>query len=157
MLGWRIDTRARGGYVVGAGSIRPEGRYRVARPGPLRELPGWLLQALTPPPPRLPVFPSRRPRGPVGAYLQAIVEAEAGLVAAAQTGTRHTTLLRAALKLGNLVGSGELDEQTACVALAEAAAGHIGVDGCTEREVSQTITDGLEYGRGRPRILRPNP
>ena len=79
------------------------------------------------------------------------------MVAAAPTGTRHTTLLRAALTLGNLVGSGELDEQTARVALAEAAAGHIGVDGCTEREVSQTITDGLEYGRGRPRILRPNP
>ena len=143
--------------MVGAGSIRAEGRYRVARPGPLRELPGWLRQALTPPPPRLPVYPSRRPRGPVRAYVHAIVEAEAGLVAAAPTGTRHTTLLRAALKLGNLVGSGELDEQTARVALAEAAAGHIGVDGCTEREVSQTITDGLEYGRGRPRILRPNP
>jgi hypothetical protein len=142
--------------VVGAGSIRPEGRYRVARPGPPRDLPGWLRQALTPPPPRLPVVSSRRPRGSVRAYVQAIVEAEAGLVAAAPTGTRHTTLLRAALKLGNLVGSGELDEQTAYVTLAEAAAGHIGVDGCSEREVSQTITDGLEYGRGRPRILRPN-
>ena len=144
--------------MVGAGSIRPEGRYRVARPGPLRELPGWLLQALTPPPPRLPVFPSRRPHGPVRAYVHyAIVEAEAGLVAAAQTGTRHTTLLRAALTLGNLVGGGELDEQTARSVLVEAAAGHIGVDGCTEREVGQTITDGLAYGRGRPRILRPNP
>jgi hypothetical protein len=29
VLGWRIDTRARGGYVVGAGSIRRDGRYCI--------------------------------------------------------------------------------------------------------------------------------
>ena len=94
---------------------------------------------------------------PIQAQAIPVVLAGRDLIAAAQTGTRHNTLLRAALTLGNLVGSGELDEQTARGALVEAAAGHIGVDGCTEREVSQTITDGLAYGRGRPRILRPNP
>jgi len=48
-LGWRIDTRGNGGYIVAAGPRRPEGFYRVANPAPIAPLPNWLRDALTPP------------------------------------------------------------------------------------------------------------
>ena len=32
LLGWRVDSRASGGYVVAAGSVREQGAYTVARP-----------------------------------------------------------------------------------------------------------------------------
>ena len=49
-LGWCVDTRGHGGYVLGPGSVRPEGTYRVVRRYPIAPLPGWLLTALTPQP-----------------------------------------------------------------------------------------------------------
>jgi copper chaperone CopZ len=125
-VGWRIDTRADGGFVVGAGSIRPDGSYRVIRSGPVAELPGWLLRALTPPPPELGP-PRELPAARAGAYVRAIVAGEMREVANARTGTRHHTLLKAARTLGRLVGGGELAEDDARRALLAAASGH---DGC---------------------------
>lgn len=43
-LGWRVDSRARGGYVVAAGSVRKQGVYRVARRGSIAQLPEWLAR-----------------------------------------------------------------------------------------------------------------
>jgi hypothetical protein len=82
------------------------------------------------------------------------VEGEAALVAAARTGTRHDTLLKAARTLGRLVGGGELEERTAREALLDAAAGHVGIDGCTAAEVARTVDDGLGFGRRMPRRVR---
>ena len=54
-LGWLIDTRAHGGYVVGPGSYArlPDGTgpYEVVRDVPPAPLPGWLAEALAPAPP----------------------------------------------------------------------------------------------------------
>ncbi|WP_433503212.1 bifunctional DNA primase/polymerase [Pseudonocardia halophobica] len=161
-LGWRVDTRAHGGYVVAAGSRGEAGSYRLLRRGPVAELPGWLVEALRPapsPPPSSAVSGAGGAvlglsRGRTGAYVRAIVEREAALVAAAATGTRHDTLLKAARTLGRLVGGGELEEETAREALLDAAAGHVGVDGCTTAEVARTVQDGLAYGRQLPRRIR---
>jgi hypothetical protein len=159
-LGWRVDTRANGGFVVAAGSRRAEGWYRLLHRGPVAELPGWLVEALRPAPSQI---PSPRDgggevlglsRGRAGAYVRAIVEGEVALVAAARTGTRHDTLLKAARTLGRLVGGGELEERTAREALFNAAAGHVGVDGCTALEVARTVEDGLGFGRRMPRRVR---
>ncbi|MGQ0480400.1 MAG: bifunctional DNA primase/polymerase [Pseudonocardia sp.] len=152
-LGWKIDTRAHGGYVVTAGSVRAQGIYRISRLGPIAELPGWLAAALTPPPR---AAPSNAPLGfsprRAGAYLQAVIEGEAAGIAAAQTGTRHRVRLKAARNLGRLVGGGELDEQTAYDALRDAAVLHIGND-CTEAEVDNDLRDGLAYGQRLPRRI----
>jgi hypothetical protein len=158
-LGWRIDTRGHGGFVVGAGSVRDEGRYRVTCDAPIAALPGWLANALTPPPPApaagvAPGSNLRLPPTRARAYLAAIIQSETRAVAHAQTGQRHRTLLRAARTLGRLVAGGELDEPTARAALLDAAAGHIGVEGTTAREVRQTIDDGLAYGAQAPRTIR---
>jgi len=155
-VGWRIDTRAHGGYVVGAGSTRPEGSYRVMRDGPVAELPGWLVSALTPPRPES-GQPLELSAVRAGAYVRAIVAGEAREVAGARTGTRHRTLLKAARTLGRLVGGGELAEADAWRALLDAAAGHVGVDGCAPAEVHRTIGDGLAFGKRLPRRITRDP
>ncbi|NMH96608.1 bifunctional DNA primase/polymerase [Pseudonocardia sp. K10HN5] len=155
-LGWRIDTRASGGYVVAAGSVRREGYYRVINRAPIAPLPAWLADALAPPPPPPPVAPIELPRGRAGAYVRAVVEGECRAVTEAATGTRHRTLLRAARILGELVGGGVLDESAARAALNQAAARHIGVDHCTAHDIARTVADGLAYGRRRPRQIGPS-
>lgn len=152
-LAWKIDSRAHGGYCVAAGSVREQGVYRVARDGDVGELPGWLARALTPVPHRESAVAMELPSWRASAYVRAIVESEARVVATARTGTRHHTLLRAARTLGRLVGGGELIEDEARIALLTAAGGHIGIDGCTTTEVHQTIGDGLAHGKRLPRRI----
>jgi hypothetical protein len=154
-LGFKIDTRCHGGYVVGAGSRREDGHYQLTHRGPVAELPGWLLAALTPAP-RLEPSAMRLPRDRASAYVRAIVEGEVHDVATARTGTRHRRLLKAARTLGQLIGGGELAEDDARAALFDAAAGHIGADGFTADELARTIDDGISYGAGLPRRIRRN-
>ncbi len=159
-LGWRIDTRAHGGFVVGAGSVLDQGRYRITRDAPVAPLPGWLTAALTPPA----VSGSdpstgselQLPSGRAEAYLSAIIAGETRAVAEAPTGQRHRTLLRAARSLGRLVAGGELTAPAARDALLQASAVHIGVDGTTAREITRTIDDGLAYGARAPRTIGMN-
>lgn len=152
-LGWRIDTRGHGGYVVAAGSRSREGRYRVLHDGPVAELPDWLAEALAPTLAPEPGPPMRLSRHRARAYVRAIVDSETQEVAAARTGTRHDTLLKAARNLGRLVGGGELDEDEARHALLDASARHIGVDDCPAKEVTDTIDDGIAYGKRLPRRI----
>lgn len=134
-LGWKIDTRGHGGFVVAAGSLRGDGRYRITRHREIAPLPAWLTRALTPatPDPAAPPDqPGQRPRDlPRNrrTYLQAILDGETDAVAAAQPGTRHSTLLAAACTLGRLIADGELDEHLARRALHHAAARHVGING----------------------------
>lgn len=151
-LGWRIDTRGAGGYIVAAGSVLAAGSYRARNNAAIAPLPSWLIEALTPPPPAQPAALAL-PTGRASAYLAAIVHGEAEAVAQAAPGQRHTTLLRAAGRLGQLVGSGELDEHTASTALRQSAYHHIGHDAFTAREADRTIADGLAWGQQRPRQI----
>ncbi|RBM24460.1 DNA primase, partial [Prauserella sp. PE36] len=47
-LGWKVDTRAWGGYVVAPGSTTPRGPYRYVHDGAVAALPGWLAERLAP-------------------------------------------------------------------------------------------------------------
>lgn len=156
-LGWRVDTRAAGGYVVAPGSTLPTGHYELLDDIPVAQLPGWLLTALTPTstpavPPRPDVAERPAPRDRA-AYLAAIVAGECHDVATAGVGRRHHTLLRAARTLGRLVGSDTLAESVARDALTAAARGYTGVEGYTAQHVDRDITDGLTYGSQLPRHL----
>lgn len=154
-LGWRIDTRAHGGYIVAAGAARAEGLYRVVERAPIAPLPAWLAEALTPPPPSaapaIPVAVGRTGGGRAQAYVAAIIERETAQVAAATVSNRHRTLLAAARTLGRLVGGGELDDVEARAALTAAAVGYVGHAGYTAGQVDRDITDGLAYGARMPR------
>lgn len=157
-IGWLVDTRGEGGYVVGAGSVRPEGRYRVARAAPIADLPGWLVQSWTAAPPRPdpPAGSPPRPLTNLDAYRRSIVDQETARVRDARPHTRHQALLSAALCLGNLVGGGELDEQSVYQLLVDAGTAHIGQGqrcDCTPNQVGRTVRWGIDQGRRRPRTL----
>ncbi|WP_406244373.1 bifunctional DNA primase/polymerase [Streptomyces anulatus] len=106
-LGKHIDTRAHGGYVVGAGSVLPGGAYEVVdRTNPV-PLPEWLYAPLTPHQPSrafmaapVPVRASR--------YAAAALRAETAAVAGAGEGVRNWTLVQAARALGRFIPSGDL-------------------------------------------------
>ncbi|KQX36552.1 DNA primase [Streptomyces sp. Root63] len=106
-LGKHIDTRAHGGYVVGAGSALPHGAYDVVDPTEPVPLPKWLYALLTPRQPSrgltaapMPVRASR--------YAAAALRAETAAVAGAGEGVRNWTLVRAARALGRFIPSGDL-------------------------------------------------
>lgn len=150
-LGWLIDVRAAGGYVVAAGSVIRNRRYRAAE-AEVQELPAWIAkqlegsarQALTLEP--LLDVAGRRSR-----YVAAALRGELDAVLAAQPGSgcRNDTLDRAAFALGQLVGASLLPEGLATAALAEASA----AIGLPPREAHATIRSGLVAGIQRPRRL----
>jgi hypothetical protein len=154
-LGWKIDTRAHGGFIVAAGSRRDEGLYRVANNAPIAQLPQWLSTALKPPEPeRLAANTAGPPPAQVGAYLRAILAGESQAVCAAGVGERNHALNRAAFNLGRLIGGDQLDENTAWRVLSDAASVHDGIENFTETEARRTIASGLQAGRMQPRRLR---
>jgi hypothetical protein len=154
-LGWRIDTRGQGGYVVAAGSVLRAGRhqptYRVLHDIPVAPLPDWITDALTRTDTPTVQTMQARPWHQ-HAYVRAALTGEARTVAQARPGTRNQTLFRAAASLGELLGAGLLDHTTATDTLIAAARPHIGVAGFTQAEAHRTIANGLARGRRNPRF-----
>jgi hypothetical protein len=145
-LGWKIDTRGNGGYVVGAGSVVHGRRYRadvIRRPA---ILPDWITAALTPS--ACSDIPSSTPDPRnTSAYARAALVGEIDKVLAATQGHRNDTLNRAAFALGQLTGAHLLDEAIARDELVSAAA-RIGLP---RHEATRTITSGLTAGALHPR------
>lgn len=148
-LGKHIDTRAHGGYVVGAGSTLPHGSYDVADPTDPVPLPEWLHALLT---------PRQSSRGlmvasvPVRAsrYAAAALRAETAAVAGAGEGSRNWTLVRAARALGRFIPSGDLDRSVVEEALKSAGL----VAGLRENECRRAVASALNWSvannSGRP-------
>ncbi|MBL8929143.1 MAG: bifunctional DNA primase/polymerase [Kineosporiaceae bacterium] len=154
-LGWQVDVRAHGGYVVGAWSQRPEGLYRPSRGLGVAQVPPWLLDRLVFAG-RVPSMPPPRPAKRGGAqanvaqlpaYLRSAIAGEVQSVLDAVEGERNHTLNRAAFKLGQLVAAHQLDEETATQALSIAAA----TAGLSEGEAASTIRSGMNAGARHPR------
>lgn len=148
-LGWLIDVRAAGGYVVAAGSVVRGRRYRAAE-APVAALPGWIADLLEEPRlPRADFAPLLEVVGRRSAYVAAALRAELGNVLAARPGSgqRNDTLNRAAFALGQLVGAGLLPDGLATAALAEASV----AIGLPAGEAHATIRSGLTAGARTPR------
>lgn len=156
-LGWLIDTRAHGGYVVAPGShVRQSdgtGTYTITRDAPPTLLPAWLTELLTPAPPPsastadlLASLPGYR----LSRYGEAALRAEADRVATAPGGGRNYALNLAAFNLGQLIARGVLPEQvvTATLAHAAEAANHRHPDQApnSPREIAAVIASGLRAG-----------
>jgi len=149
-IGTRIDIRADGGYVVGAGSRTGAGSY-VARGDVLpltMPLPAWITRLLT----DRPLSPQAAPLPPPGAqgraYALAALREETRKVAAAQPGTRNDALNRAAFSLGQLVAAGLLLPLPVMTSLADAAA----CSGLPDDEARRTIRSGMAAGAKKPRM-----
>jgi Bifunctional DNA primase/polymerase, N-terminal len=151
-LGWLIDTRAHGGYVLGAGSLVNGRPYTLAHDGEAASLPDWLAERLTPKP-----LPPQRPVtvrlklgvGKRAAYLDKAVRASLDAIAAAPDGALNRTLYGASVALGQLVAGGALDaDQTEALLLGAASeAGH------PAAAARRTIRSGFRAGANRPRSL----
>ncbi|QKW35001.1 bifunctional DNA primase/polymerase [Actinomadura sp. NAK00032] len=153
-LGWKIDTRGDGGYVVGPGSFvdLPDGTgtYAPFHTPPPAPLPGWLAERLRPAP-----LPPQRPitvalaTGHRGAYLGKAVTASLDAIAAAPEGRRNATLYGAAVALGQLVAGGALDPDDTEQLLTAAAVRA----GLAEMPARRTIRSGFRAGTQRPRSV----
>ncbi|WP_399942898.1 bifunctional DNA primase/polymerase [Streptomyces sp. BBFR25] len=148
-LGWKVDTRAVGGLVVGAGSTFGGRPYTVAHHGPVAPLPGWLAERLRPAPlpPQRPVTVPLTARDRRGKFLNAAVNGELARVTGSGEHQHNNALYIASVALGQLVAGGELDAYEVTEKLIEAA---LSV-GQSEREARRTIASGLRAGAHRPR------
>jgi hypothetical protein len=151
-IGWKIDTRAAGGYVAGPGSILSAGQYRITVDIDPIPLPYWIASALTPTPVPPPA-PAPIPTGSRNAaYVAAAITGEQRRIETARRGNHNRSIFIAACALGQLVAGGALSHTDAHAALWHAAHTHITSScGCTSREVEKTIASGLRTGAGRPR------
>jgi hypothetical protein len=153
-LGGLIDTRAGGGYVVAPDSEVAGGAYELIWDLSPAELPGWVVQRLAARPSTAISAPRQVASAKISGYVAAALDGEADRVAQAPSGTHNRAQYIAAGALGQLVGGGHLDYDTALARLLDAAAGHIaGPCGCTEHGVRAAFVSGLRYGMDRPRRL----
>lgn len=151
-LGWLIDTRAHGGYVVGAVSVASGRRYRTVYDVGPAPLPRWLTEALKPAPaPVQQTAPIRLETGRRSGYLEAAIRAETERVRAASEGERNHVLYTAAVALGQLVAGGSLTEPDVRAVLTDAAAAQVAAGAYTAWEADKTISSGLRAGAKRPR------
>jgi hypothetical protein len=150
-LGWKIDTRASGGYVVGAGSIVNGNRYDVVHDVPPAPLPTWLTQLLiaAPLPSQSRVTVPLAPTAHLDSYLRSAVDGEVGRVTRAHEGQRNNALYQASVALGQLAAGGALTPDEVTAALTPAAL-RIGLP---ELDIHRTIASGLRTGAKRPRTI----
>ncbi|MEV2278521.1 bifunctional DNA primase/polymerase [Nocardiopsis sp. NPDC049922] len=152
-LGWKIDTRAHGGYVVGPGSFVDEsdgaGAYTPLNRALAAPLPAWLVDLLRPAPlpPQRPVAVPLVAHDRRSAYLRSAVTDEIRRVTQSPPHGHNNALYQASVALGQLVAGGELTEHEVTGWLSEAAARV----GQKPREIPKTIASGLRAGAKRPR------
>ena len=152
-LGWLIDTRAHGGYVVAPPTTLPSGAYTLDQDTPVATLPTWLAEALAPAP-RPAQVPTTVHLDGISdtrrrAYLEAALQRSVAAVLDAEPGRRNRALYGAAVALGQLVAGGELTAETATAAL-EAVGVAVGQ---SETEARATVASGMRAGRTRPRTI----
>lgn len=121
-LGWLIDTRGAGGYVVAPGSIVNGNPYRTLHTAEPAALPGWLRRLLQPPTTTTArPAPGIGPYAPGSKYAEAVLRGELGKVLAAPPGTRNHTLNTVAFTLGTHITKGTVPANVAQRALDEIA------------------------------------
>ncbi|MBC9726199.1 bifunctional DNA primase/polymerase [Streptomyces sp. TRM68367] len=135
-----VDTRAWGGYVVGAGSSTPTGQYEALCAPVAASLPSW-LQTILKPTPRAPQAPSVAVATQSRRYADVALDNETANVARAVEGEREAKLFRAARALGRFVAWGDLPRHVVEQALQEAGE----TAGLTASECRSTLRSALTW------------
>jgi hypothetical protein len=143
-LGWLIDTRGIGGYVVAPGSTVAGRPYRLTVDLAPAPLPRWLHRLLDPPRRAAPPGPPPRFHAP-GKYADKVLNGELAKVLSATAGTRNDTVNRVAYTLGTHIARGTLPADLAERTLTAAALR----TGLSEAEAQRTIASGLAAGRAK--------
>ena len=151
-----LDTRGRGGFIVAAGSLHPNGQvYHWAKgldPWSIKvaAAPCWLVDLLDPVrPPLRPLDLSLRSCAR-SAYAEAAFRRELERLARAGVGGRNHQLYTSTRSLAELVAAGLLDLGVVISSLASAALGI----GLTPREVEATLASAVRAGLAHPREVR---
>jgi hypothetical protein len=151
-LGWKIDTRAHGGYVVAAGSVVDGRTYTPLSDQTPAALPLWLLTALRPAPlPPPPTQPVSVGQGRRSSYVDAAIRMECAKVHGAPDNQRNAYLFTAACALGQLVAGEAMTAEEHELVLLTAAGRHLAVGAYSEHQARNTIRSGLRHGATRPR------
>lgn len=180
--GWGIpglpgaDVRGQGGYVIVPPSIHPTGKpYAWASDQEPSEAPDELVHIIrnrrsqseaimVDQGPEVKVIAADRPSSRLAeqdtdtAYGLAALKRECELVAVARAGEQEGTLNGAALKIGALVGGGELSLRTATSGLIAAGLSMMSFDAAnpwTAEMVSAKVARGLQAGQRNPRSAPP--
>ncbi|GAB3479630.1 bifunctional DNA primase/polymerase [Amycolatopsis cihanbeyliensis] len=152
LLATWLDSRATGGYVLGPGSVLPEGGYELEDDTDPVELPGWLVQALSHRPAAALSERAEKPVARPDAWATTGLAEECRAVREAPPGHHNEVLSRAAYRVGQIVGAGLLDHFTARQDLLVAAQHLVTADcGCTRAEVARVIDARLPAGMTQPR------
>ncbi|MGW7138786.1 bifunctional DNA primase/polymerase [Streptomyces xanthophaeus] len=111
-LGWKVDTRAWGGYVVAAGSIVGGSPYEIIHDAPTAPLPAWLGDLLTsqPAPSPMPLAELSARMRNATAYSTAALRGELDKVLSAREGGRNRAVYFAAYALARMIRHGDLTE-----------------------------------------------
>lgn len=151
-LGWLIDTRGAGGYVVAARTTIDGHPYTVLNETDPAPLPAWLHDRLAvAEPAAAPAGPVELRTGHLSGYLLAAVRDETVRVRQAPEGQRNASLYMAAQTLGQLAATGALDSEHVRTALLYAVQPHLAAGAYTRRQADATIASGLRAGAKRPR------
>jgi hypothetical protein len=143
-LGWLVDTRAAGGYVLGAGAVVNGRAYVVEHDAPVAELPSWLATLLRAPIDRPPI-PTGAPVLVADRYAAVALAGECARARSAPKGQRHWELNKAAWNLSRHVAAGRLDRWTVEAALQQAGE----AAGRAPNRVAATIRSALNAGLRR--------
>lgn len=145
-----VDTRAAGGYIVGAPTrLAAGGVYTVRNDERPATLPAWLLTQLAPKPvPARGAKPVQLATGSrAGRYLTAALKAQGEHLRGAAQGQRNHVLYVSALSLSRFVTAGQLTAEELTEHLLAEAQPHIAAGAYTETEARKTIASGLRAGR----------
>ncbi|WP_051264167.1 bifunctional DNA primase/polymerase [Rhizobium leucaenae] len=155
-LGFGLDIRGSGGYVIMPGSITAEGNeyvwvdYDGEGIPPVADAPDWLLELVLPPPATHTNSNYVYESGANDAYVDRAIQLELEETASVPMGAgRNNRLFAAAAALGGFVGAGALAESEARAMLQDVARGW----GRDWAKCCKTIDNGLEAGIKQPREI----
>lgn len=171
-LGWCIDTRGGGGYVIGPGSVVNGNTYttvHVERPVPLSR---WVVDLLarrkaeaqpasqgavsSPPPPALVSRPAPGSVPVVGKqWIEAAIDGEAERVRTAPSGGGNAVLSSASYRLGQLVGATLVSREAAEAVLTSALDTWTWSKPGDRVRMLRTLNSGLASGERNPRVPAP--
>lgn len=152
-LGRTIDTRGQGGYILVWPSVVDGKPYAWVNDIDPVELPEWVAKRVTPEPETR--IATRATFEMVStSWANKALDEECNIVASTPKGGRHTALVRAAFKIGQIVSGGHLSQGVATSALESSLAG-FGLAPGERRHALTTIRKCLDAGMASPRHPQP--